>query len=559
MVLVLFYCVKGKVMWDKENQCEIQTKIFWCKECNIPIIRNLNQEKECPICHNKIKELTSDIRPVFPPEQALVELLANRQGEILNQSVWKGRKSYYVNGKALTISNQKIRDANVDNLRECLINKKYDYNKFNEIISRYILANKEHLQYITNEALEYINKESKEFNREDIIVSFSGGKDSTVTSSLVLQALGSNEVLHLFGDTTLEHDLTLKYISRLKNRKDIRIITARNNDNDFYKVAEKIGPPSRISRWCCYMFKTGAVNRAMNNLFGNKHILTFYGIRKNESTARSKYNRTEDRAESKKITNQKVCSPIFYWSEFEIWLYILANNIDFNDAYKLGYLRVGCWCCPNASDSSELLAKIYLQDKYERWNNFLIEFSKRIGKENPEQYVRIGAWKSRQGGEGLSEAKSVKLINRNCTVQENGKIYELLKPINENFYELFIPFGEIIEGSKLINEKIILDNKSRVPIISIQPLDHQKVKIVTLNVRNHYSLHRNISHQIIKYNACKQCLKCEGVCQFNAIKIDKQGYHIDKNKCKHCQMCVSSKYISGGCLMCRYLRTRREK
>ena len=42
------------------------------------------------------------------------------------------------------------------------------------------------------------------------------------------------------------------------------------------------------------------------------------------------------------------------------------------------------------------------------------------------------------------------------------------------------------------------------------------------------------------------------------ISIDKNGYSIDENKCRHCQMCVSSKYIPGGCLMCRYLRTRRD-
>ena len=34
------------------------------------------------------------------------------------------------------------------------------------------------------------------------IIGFSGGKDSTVTSHLVRTALGSNDILHVFGDTT---------------------------------------------------------------------------------------------------------------------------------------------------------------------------------------------------------------------------------------------------------------------------------------------------------------------------------------------------------------------
>lgn len=543
-------------MWNLETNNEVQTWVYWCKHCNTPIIRTDEQEKKCPLCQNKIKKLTTDLRPVFPAEQALIELLTSEN--LTGASVWKGRIAYYVNGRPLKVSTKIMQDADIEYLKKKLKVTKYNYNKFNENIKKFVDANKEHLDIITSEAHHYILEESKAFNAEDIMVSFSGGKDSTVTADLVVNALKGNRIKHIFGDTTLEHDLTIEYVERLKKNKNIEIITARNNDNDFYKVAEQIGPPSRMSRWCCYMFKTGAVNRIMNDLFGNKHILTFYGIRKNESVARSKYNRTEDKAEHKKISNQRVCSPIFYWSEFEIWLYILANKIDFNDAYKLGYSRVGCWCCPNASDNSELLAKIYLSKKYEKWYKFLVDFAKRVGKDEPENYVKVGAWKSRQGGQGLAEAKTVKLINQNCTVQENGKIYELIKPINNKFYELFIPFGKVINGNNEIKEKLVLDSRSGVPIISIQPLNDYKVKIVTLNVKGHHALHTNISHQIIKHNACKQCLKCEGVCNFNAIKIDKNGYSIDETKCKRCQMCVSSKYIPGGCLMCRYLRTRRD-
>jgi len=545
-------------MWSIENNKEEQTFIYWCKHCNVPIIRTEQQEKKCPICDQRIKKLTTDVRPVFPAERALVEILANKDGKLMDASVWKGRITYYVNGEPLKIPNKVLIDANAEMIKAKLKNRTYTYNSFNENIEKYIEANKEHLQEITKEAHGYILDESKTYKESDMMISFSGGKDSTVTADLVVQALKGKRIKHIFGDTTLEHDLTYEYIERLKKNKEIEIVVARNNDNDFYKMADKIGPPSRMSRWCCYTFKTGAVNRTMNKLFGNKHILTFYGIRKNESLTRSKYNRTEDKAEHKKIANQRVCSPIFYWNEFEIWLYILANKIDFNDAYKLGYSRVGCWCCPNASDISELLAKIYMSKKYDKWYKFLLDFAKRIGKDEPENYVKIGAWKSRQGGQGLPEAKSVKLINQNCTVQENGKIYELTKSINDRFFKLFIPFGQVIDGDSTIKEKLVLDSRSGVPIISIQPLYEYKVKIVTLNVKNHHALHTNISHQIIKHNACKQCLKCEGVCQFNAITIDKNGYSIDENKCRHCQMCVSSKYIPGGCLMCRYLRTKKE-
>ena len=90
------------------------------------------------------------------------------------------------------------------------------------------------------------------------------------------------------------------------------------------------------------MFKTGPITRILNRYYRDKNILTFYGIRKCESVSRSKYNRVEDDAESVKIQKQKVASPIFYWMNIDIWLYLLSEDIDFNDAYRLGYDRVGC-------------------------------------------------------------------------------------------------------------------------------------------------------------------------------------------------------------------------
>ena len=50
----------------------------------------------------------------------------------------------------------------------------------------------------------------------------------------------------------------------------------------------------------------------------------------------------EDDAESVKIQKQKVAPPIFYWADIDIWLYILGEKIDFNDAYRFGYDRIGC-------------------------------------------------------------------------------------------------------------------------------------------------------------------------------------------------------------------------
>ena len=317
-----------------------------------------------------------------------------------------------------------------------------------------------------------------------------------------------------------------------------------------------------MMRWCCSMFKTGPISRAFKGLFGDQPILTFYGIRKGESVARSKYNRVEDSAESVKIQRQKVAAPIFYWNDIDVWLYILSEGIDFNDAYRLGYERVGCWCCPNNNPRAQFLSQVYMPEASKKWRDFLIGFAKRIGKPDPEVYVDTGKWKARQGGNGLAAAGDVKIRFTNCTTEDHAKIYSLVHPLDDDLIGMFTPFGRVAPelGQKLLNEVLVLDIKTNVPIISIQPFGQDRykyaVKVRTMNVVDHESLQRMIGYQIRKFNACRKCLKCESLCRAGAISIVGDSYYINPDKCVRCKMCVTAKYLDGGCMMDKYLRTK---
>lgn len=309
------------------------------------------------------------------------------------------------------------------------------------------------------------------------------------------------------------------------------------------------------------MFKTGPITRVINNVYGKGKILTFYGVRKCESTSRSKYNRLEDKSESVKIQKEALASPIFYWSDADVWLYLLSNHVDFNDAYRLGYDRVGCWCCPNNTGRAQFLSKIYMPEESKKWREFLIEFARRIGKPDAEVYVDQGKWKARQGGNGVEAAEDVKIKYTNCTSEENAKIYQLNKPFDDHLLNLFIPFGKVSKelGRKLINEVIVLDFKTNVPVLSIQPFHTDDsefaVKVKTMNVKDHDDLQRMVSYQIKKFNACRRCLKCESVCKYGAITVNAGVYRINESKCKHCKACITAKYLDGGCLMDKYLKT----
>lgn len=550
-----------------KTEADVPYEIHWCDKCKVPVVKAANSSNDffCPNCGSKLRYLAQDIRPVFPEERLLLELLIAKPLEYINKSVWASNNRYYIDGKAKVVSSNIYKSKDIEKIIAGLekYSKQNSYEEFNSTIKKFVNANKTRLDYLVDEAFTFIKETAKKYEEENIVVSFSGGKDSTVTADLAVRALSNPSLVHIFGDTTLEFPYTIDYAKRFRKAKPKAIFkVARNKEQNFYDLCSDIGPPARMLRWCCSMFKTGPITRVLNSLYRNINILTFYGIRKCESVSRSKYNRVENSAEYVKIQKQTVASPIFFWKDIDIWIYILSENIDFNYAYRLGYDRVGCWCCPNNNNTAQFLSSIYMPEQTRKWRTFLIDFAKKIGKPDPVVYVDSGKWKARQGGNGVPAAEDVKIKFTNCTAEEHAKIYKLNKPMNDYFLELFNPFGKLAPelGRKMINETIIVDIATKVPILSIQPFKQDgfahSVKVKTMNVAKHEDLQRMVAYQIRKYNACRKCLKCESVCKFGAISVAGDEYHINPNKCKRCKMCVTSKYLEGGCMMDKYLRTK---
>lgn len=363
----------------------IPTEVFWCQKCRIPVIiaTNERQNSSCPLCGGQISYLSSDLRPVFPEERLLIEIILEKPMQYHKASVWANNNRYYFDGKSFAITSKHYKKFSSEYITEQL--KKYrdqnDYSYFDKFIKKFIRANITRLNYIIDEAHIFIRKEAEKFPIESVVVSFSGGKDSTVTADLAVKALSEPSLVHIFGNTTLEFPTTIEYAERFRRNNPKAIFRiALNREQDFMSVCEDIGPPARMMRWCCSMFKTGPITRVLNRYYRDKNILTFYGIRKCESVSRSKYNRVEDDAESVKIQKQKVASPIFYWMDIDIWLYLMGEKVDFNDAYRLGYDRVGCWCCPNNNERAQFLSSIYMPEQFKKWRNFLIHFAKKNRK-----------------------------------------------------------------------------------------------------------------------------------------------------------------------------------
>ncbi len=570
---MLKYVCRNDNIKTKSSTCPVcgerteleKSDIYWCDNCKVPLFQS-----ECECCSGKGTRITTDIRPVFPEERLLLEILLDKiPGTYEKDSVWNcsGNK-YLINGKRIKFSVKELKNKDVDDIRskyeEASKNISYEY--FEQYADKFVQANRSRYEFIVREAVDYIKNSTKDYTAKDMFVSFSGGKDSTVTSDIVMRALSEPKILHIFGDTTLEFPETMKYVDRFKKEHpQTPVLSSRNKDKDFEELCKLVGPPSRVMRWCCTIFKTGAIQRKIKTLFRNKNkIITFYGIRRSESASRSKYERE---TEGSKITKQITISPIIDWMDFDVWLYMLTTKIDFNYAYRLGYARVGCWCCPNNSGWSEFLSKIHMPQQSERFRQMLIDFAKQIGKPDPEVYVDDGKWKARQGGNGVDYAKKTAVSFEPCALEENAFNYELQRPISEQLYELFKPFGYLnFEfGNKRLGEVYVTRKDGRL-VLKLQGRIGSttlKVTIIDYKIDGAASVKAaedKVKCQITKYQMCMGCRACESICKHNAIVIkeDKEGnldYKILDDKCVRCAECVN--HYTAGCYMRKVLATKK--
>ncbi len=541
-----------------------ESSVYWCDKCNIPLY-----DEVCPLCGKQAHRICSDLRPVFPEERLLLEVILGEPFKYKDESVWNASGNiYYANGKRVRFSVSQTLEIDAKEIRRQIeaLSPQNSYDRFDYYIDKFLIANRKRYDYITQESMEYIRSITKDCDPKEMFVSFSGGKDSTVVSDLVLRALGTQQILHIYGDTTLEFPQSTDYIKRFrKEHPKTPLVTSRNEDKNFEELCGQLGAPSRQMRWCCTVFKTGAIQRKIQTLFkNNKRIITFYGIRRSESNSRNKYDRESD---SPKIAIQKTVSPIIDWLDFDVWLYILTTGIDFNTAYRLGYARVGCWCCPNNSQWSEFMAAVYMPEQSEKWHTFLVEFAKKIGKQDPEIYVREGKWKARQGGNGLEYAQTSVLAFEPCAFQENTLNFELQRPISEELYEMFKPFGHIntVIGNPRLGEVYVAGPDGRLDLRLQGKIGTNTLKVSILNknaghCKSIKAVRDKVKCQITKYQMCMGCLGCESACRFGAIEIvtDRGGlvsYRISDEKCVRCGHCIS--HFDGGCYMRKIMCIKR--
>lgn len=507
-------------------------RTFWCNTCHVPLMGDT-----CHACGSAGRDICSaTLVPVFSPElQYLKKQVDSSLHPLLKEGeIWisPGNCTYFCQGipvLKLVAGNGKATILNPPEQIKPLHRSK---KKWLHTLKKANKGTMEHLQY---EAEDFIRNTIASFKGKTAMVSFSGGKDSTVVSHLVMSALGRSDVLHIFADTSIEFPDTYDYIKEFQRRHPLTPFIRSRSKLDFFKTARQIGPPSRILRWCCTTHKTNPLSGLIDSMSPEKGVLTFDGVRKAESNRRSNYPRISDKH---KIAREILASPIIEWSDLAVWLYLLANELMFNQAYKYGFRRVGCLYCPFNSAWSQNMIKYRYPAKGKKWQRFLKDQAIRMNHPNPENFADQG-WRARAGGRGLDHYKTV-LETTPCILSDNAIMYQLVNGSIRLVHHFLRPLGpqSMVSRDDFSLVFLIHDPKTNAILASVEVgFEDHAVRVNYLLKKWRRLFQQRIEKQLKKLQVCIFCGACAAKCKTKALDADGR-FIVDPDKCRNCLACV---------------------
>lgn len=412
-------------------------------------------------------------------------------------------------------------------------------------IERMVQKNKEILEALSQLTMKSIYNSFLKYKKKvDVFyVAFSGGKDSIVTLDLVQKALPHNEFKVLFGDTGMEFPDTYKAVNFIEEecqKMNISFIRARSPYSPSYTWSQ-FGPPATVNRWCCSVHKTTPQILALRRETGIQDFtgMAFIGVRASESVARSSYDYI---SLGEKHKGQYSCNPILEWNSAELYLYIYANNLYINEAYKKGNRRAGCLVCPRAAERSDYFAHKCYKEPFENLlqairNSYSSHFSTEPAL---NQFIMNGGWKARKNGRDLD-------IRTSYDEEENdGKLIISIKEPRTNWREWIKTIG-ILQNT---SSPFLIMSQGKLYEFGLE----EKGKTIVVSIDNHIvktdptfiKLFKNVFH---KTASCILCQICEADCHNGSIHMNGGTIYIDE-KCKHCAMCHK---VDKGCLVYKSL------
>lgn len=482
-----------------------------------------------------------EIRPVFAEELIAAGMDSHFifDHDEKRPLMWSLKNMYYADGEKLAQMNN-VRLGEDLNIRYFFEGTK----KLTPVdVDRMVAKNSEIMGSIVSDT----KRRAKELFDEDqkrcdtAYIAFSGGKDSVVLLDICNKVLPTS-VSVIYSDTDMELPDSYRIWDEIQDRYPEREFIRARAESSAIDNWVTFGPPARGIRWCCPVHKsTPAIITLKKRLFKDSiKVMAFVGVRGDESYLRSFY---EDSGEGKKNASQINKMPILDWGSHEVWLYIFAENLPINDAYRKGLPRVGCVMCPESSVKYEWFIEKAYPGILDPYNKVIIETSSKMfrNKDDELDFLANMGWQARKSGTLLSNNVSNPLEK----IDGNEVTLIIGSGDPDSLMEWMKTLGTICEedGVTVLKQSTLA---ASIPI-RIEFNDNGKIQI-DLSFNDEEERKRfikPIKNILRKTISCIGCRTCEAECTHGALTFnDAQKVSIDALKCVRCQKCLE---IDQGC------------
>ena len=368
---------------------------------------------------------------------------------------------------------------------------------------------------------------------DKFLASFSGGKDSQVVLDLCTRAIPPQDFEVIYSDTGYELPPSLKLYKDIedyyhKRYPELKFSIAKNHAS-VLSYWDKIGTPSDTHRWCCAVMKTGPLYRMLKTE-DNKQakVLTFDGVRAEESTRRSGYSRIGKGVKHSTVIN---ASPILYWNSVEIFLYLFKYSLPINQAYRNGMTRVGCLICPFSSEWNDMVSSTCYKESLKPFLERIEKFTANSGIKDVTDYIKQGNWKRRAGSRDLHFPSFMQIREKKpdisfvITSPQKDVLTWLtaVGPYQTSIKDENTTIGELRYEKQIY--KFEVSNK------------HNAIVVTFHNTQSSPTLQGLLKRVFYKSTYCIDCGVCEVECPTGALSILPKPA-INTQKCVHCQKCL---------------------
>lgn len=171
-------------------------------------------------------------------------------------------------------------------------------------------------------------KEAFDKYGKNMVIAWTGGKDSMTVLGLVKEALEGVPLPVLFIEESHFEEI-YEFKKRIEKEWDLNIITVGDEESlRKYHETDSMEEKKKLAR----ELKINALKKAFRE--HNWHAL-ISGIRWDEQEARSNETFFSERGDHMRV------HPILHWTEDDVWSFIKSRNIPYNPLYDKGYRSLG--------------------------------------------------------------------------------------------------------------------------------------------------------------------------------------------------------------------------